>query len=225
MRPALLFVDRHGQHPVVIGEGVLHAVAMVRVQVHVQHALHALRQERQHGEHGIVEIAEAAGAVGPPVVGAARGVKHDTPIHRQLRGVDRTADGGGSALEQAGEQRVFHGADAVTVAHRFLHAAAGIGQAQRLYVVGPVKLRQLRHAGLQALAILSGCEPAQYAAQVNDAGNADDRKGMVFAEGRLPVHIAADEEGLCSALSRAFRDINRHLLAHDAAIVFDFTNK
>jgi hypothetical protein len=81
-----------------------------------------------------------------------------------------------------------------------------------------VKLQQLFDRGLRAFAVLSRVEPPEQATDVHDARNADDRKRMMRAEGRLPVDIAADEERL------AGRGDGR-VVDHDPAIVFGFTNK
>ena len=101
----------------VVGEGVLHAVAMVRVEIDVEHAFQATLEQRQDGEDRIVEVAEAARPVGPAVVRAAGRVEHRAPFEREFGREDRAADGRRGALEDAGEKRVLQGAEAETLAH------------------------------------------------------------------------------------------------------------
>jgi len=59
-----------------------------------------------------------------------------------------------------------------------------------------VELAELRLVGARAVAELARLEPAEQVAEIDDAGDADDRQGMVAAEGGFPVDVAADEEGL-----------------------------
>ena len=51
---------RDGQDPRVVVEGVLHPVAVMRVDVDVEDALEPLVQPGQHAEHRVVQVAEAA---------------------------------------------------------------------------------------------------------------------------------------------------------------------
>lgn len=53
-----VLMEGHGHHPIRGVEGLLDAVAVVHVDVHVQHALVVL-QQLQDPEHDVVHVAEA----------------------------------------------------------------------------------------------------------------------------------------------------------------------
>src|SRR5690606_7601822 len=110
--PASLLVHRYEPDPRIGRERVLHRVAVMRVEIHVEQALDAAIEQPADGERRIVEVAEAAGAPRASVMGAAGGMKGDASRERELGRAQRAADAGRGALEQAGEQRVLHGADA-----------------------------------------------------------------------------------------------------------------
>ena len=58
-------------------EGVLDAVAVMGIQIHIGDSLQALVQHRQDAQDGVVEKTETAGPVAPSVMGAAgRAVNH-----------------------------------------------------------------------------------------------------------------------------------------------------
>ncbi len=56
-------VDGDGQHTVAGVKGVLHAVAMVGVDVNVGDALRAKRKQAQDGNNGVIEDAEPGGEI------------------------------------------------------------------------------------------------------------------------------------------------------------------
>src|SRR3546814_20786389 len=75
-RPASVLVDRQGEDARVVVKGVLHAVAVVGVDVEVEDVPKAAIEEGENGEHRVVEIAETARAVGAAVMGAAGRAEH-----------------------------------------------------------------------------------------------------------------------------------------------------
>src|SRR3546814_8138040 len=91
-RPASVLVDRQGEDARVVVKGVLHAVAVVGVDVEVEDVPKAAIEEGENGEHRVVEIAETARAVGAAVMGAA-GRAVDRPLpRRQQRSEAHTSE-------------------------------------------------------------------------------------------------------------------------------------
>ena len=85
-------VNRDGEHSRVAVEGVLHAVAVVCVDVHVGDAQAALQQVHD-GDDGVVEHTETAGVAGRRVVQAAADVERrlDLAVRHHARGGERRA--------------------------------------------------------------------------------------------------------------------------------------
>ena len=83
-------MERDGQNGVGVIEGVLHAVSVVAVDVHVGDS-YALGDQAFDGDHGIVENAETVGVIGHRVVQAARDVERRVDIadDEHLRRLDR----------------------------------------------------------------------------------------------------------------------------------------
>src|SRR5262249_48172979 len=77
VRPASRLVNRQGEDALVLGEGILHTVAVMRIDIHVVDPSQSLLEQRQDAEDRIVEITEAAGAIGAAMVRAPRRVEHD----------------------------------------------------------------------------------------------------------------------------------------------------
>ena len=68
--PAAGFVDRQRNDARVVGKRILHAVAVMGVEVDVEDPVDTAAQQPQDREHRVVEIAEAARAIAAPVVRA-----------------------------------------------------------------------------------------------------------------------------------------------------------
>ena len=86
-------VDGNRQNVAAAVEGVLHAVAVVHIQVQKRHAAAGGRQ-RQDGENNVVDVAEPRGVIRSGVVVAARrveggpGLAAQEQAGRGHRGVD-----------------------------------------------------------------------------------------------------------------------------------------
>ena len=100
-------MEGEGHHSVCGPEGLLDAVAVVHVDVDVQHA-GVVAQELQDGEHDIVDVAEAGGFGLLGVVQAAGPVDRDEGlVVRQLAG---RVEGGAGVERGVGVQAVEDGA-------------------------------------------------------------------------------------------------------------------
>ena len=186
-------------------EGGLDAVAVMGVEIDIEDALEALLQEGQDREGGVVEVAEAAGMVAHAVVRAARGVVGDPALGREPGCQDGAADRGAGAPEQALEDRVFHRADAVALAHRGADAAAILGRLQGGDIVGRVELEQVVEGGDGAVDIGARAlrlEPAELLAQRQHGADALDGERMIAAVAGFPVDLAGDETARHSGPSR-----------------------
>ena len=107
------FVHGQGQHARVGEVDRLDAVAVMDVEVEVEHAPAGIACPG-HGEGGIVVDAEAAGAVGHRVVEAAAGMERvgDLAAEDRLRRANRSACHGRAGLVHPGEWRIVARADA-----------------------------------------------------------------------------------------------------------------
>jgi len=192
--PAALLVDGDDSHAWLVEERVLHAVAVVRVKVHVQHSLDATLEQPPHGEHRVIEIAEAAGTVAPAVVRASGRVEHGASLERQFRGEQRTADCRGRALEDAGEQRVLEVAESVPLADGRRNATGGVAGPQRLDVASVVVGREFRDGRGATRPRAAGIEPAERFADLQDCRDPRDGQRVVPAETGLAAEIARHEQ-------------------------------
>mmetsp|Transcript_19563 Transcript_19563/g.49742 ORF Transcript_19563/g.49742 Transcript_19563/m.49742 type:complete len:489 (-) Transcript_19563:155-1621(-) len=144
-----VLVEGHGHDAVAHVERLLHAVAMVHVDVDVQHA-RVVAQQLQDGQHQVVHVAEARRLPLLGVVQPARPVDGDVgqPVVELLRALQRRARVQLAEVEHA----VKHGAVLVEVVARQLLAQRGrvVGRhaRQELHVVCRVELSQLRWVGL-----------------------------------------------------------------------------
>ncbi len=178
-----------------VRERVLHAVAVMRVQIDVEHALEARVEQREDREHRVVEVAEAARAIGPAMVRAAGRVIRDATGERKARRVHRAAHARRGTLEEALEQRILHGAETVTLADLAVHLAVRAGVAQRLDVIAAVEARELVLGRARTRVEFAWAEPAERLAEVHHRTDARDAERMMAGVARAPVHVVADEGG------------------------------
>ena len=134
----------HGnhQHCRIAGKGVLHAVAMVSVEIDVQHPLHAALQQGQDGEDRIIEIAEAAGPAWPAVVRATSRVEHDASFEREFGREDRSANSCRGTGEHAWKQRILQGAESEALTRGGGDLSGRVRVAERRDVLGIVESNQ-----------------------------------------------------------------------------------
>ena len=142
--PALVGGD--GEHVRVTVERELHAVAVMRVDVHVGDLQTALAQ-RQDGQHRVVDVAEAGGAVRHRVVKPAREVEGAIrlAVRHQARGEQGAAGHELGGLPEAGEDGIVAGAQAIARGMR--HPVARAHRAQDVNVLARVEARDGLHVG------------------------------------------------------------------------------
>ncbi len=172
--------DRH--HPRIVGEGRFDAIAVVGVEVDIEHPCLAVVEQGQDRKDRIVEEAKAIGAVRHPVMRPARRMKGHAAFERGFGGKDRAADRGRGALVKPLKYRIFHRADIIGLACLGADAAGRFSVAQGGDIVGHVKPRDRLEAGLRALQIgrVFG-EPAQHFAQRHHGADPRNRQWMVPA--------------------------------------------
>ena len=139
-------VGRDRQHVRVAVERVLHAVAVMRVDVDIKDA-HASRAQAQDRQHRVVHVAEARRACGHRVVQAAREVERavGAAVGHQVGGQQRAGGAEASGVPEAGEHGVVAGAEAE--ARRQLRCPAAVAGLQHLEIFGVVVDRELRLGG------------------------------------------------------------------------------
>ena len=125
-----MLVQSDGQHPGIIPERPLHAVAVVGVHVDVRDPLRALAEQPRDRDRRVVVDAEPAGVPGHGVVQAARDAR---PVLRRRRpdGPGRGQRGPGhhgGRLVHAGEHRVVLGAEPVHEQHSFGQVLLALAQ-------------------------------------------------------------------------------------------------
>ena len=180
--PAVGLVDGEGEDAFVVVEGGLHAVTVVRVDVHIQDVVEAGVDPGQDAQHSVVDVAEACGAVGHAVMGAAAGNVDDAGGGGgEARGVDHPAGGGGGTAEDLAIDRVTVGADAVALAVGGLHGLGFLGADQG--------------RGDGAIDVSGGIEPAEGADEVEGSRDARDGERVLGAVGGVTVDLAANEFG------------------------------
>jgi hypothetical protein len=138
-------VQRERHDAVARVEGLLDAVAVVDVDVDVEHALVVLEQ-LEDAEHAVVHVAEARGLALLGVVQAAGPVDADVGLLAvEARGAADRARGGDLAeLEEAVEDgAVLAHVEALQLAQVVLHVVRA-DHAQEVHVVVAVEARQVR---------------------------------------------------------------------------------
>ena len=176
-----------------MGERILHAVAVMGVEVDVGDARQARLQQAQDREHRIVEIAEPAGAIGAAVMRPAGRMEGDAAFERELRRADRASDAGRGALEHPGEQRVLHRADAMPLAGRHVDGAGRGRIAQCRDVAGIVEPRELGFGRAGARLVLACVEPVERVAEVDDRFDPRNRQRVHRPVGAPTIDVVADE--------------------------------
>ena len=194
MGPALALVDRDRVDPRIGGEGVLHAVAVMGVEIGMDQPADAGVQRGQDGEDRVVEIAEAARPVRPAVMGAARRMIGDPAGQRLLRCGDRTADRGRGAPEHAGEYGIFRRAEVETAARVRRDFALFVGPAKCLDIGGVVEPAQGYRVGDRALDPGVRIDPAEVPAQVHGRLDPRYRQRMIAAIGGAAIDVVADKD-------------------------------
>jgi hypothetical protein len=119
-----VLVQADGQHPGIVPERPLHAVAVVGIHVDVGDPLRALAEQPGDRDHRVVVDAESAGVPGHGVMQAARDARAVLGRGRPdgPGGGQRGPGHRGGRLVHAGEHRVVVGAQPVHEQHPLGHA-------------------------------------------------------------------------------------------------------
>ena len=192
--PAALLVDAEGENARVVAEGVLDAVAVVRVDVHVEKAVQAAVEPGEQAEHGVVEVAEAAGPRRLTVMRAAARHMDDAAVQRQPRCEGGAAGPRGGAGKDLAEDRIALRADAETLAVGRVHVLGGLGALEGGDVVRVVEARERVRCRARAVDVALRVEPAERADQVERGGNARDGERVLRAVGGAAVDLRADQQ-------------------------------
>jgi hypothetical protein len=187
---------------VVIAHRRLHAIAVVRVDVQIEHPLRPAVEQRQDRQRRIVEIAKAAGLGGPAVMGAASrvvdysclGPRLGRCIAEKPRGQQRAATGRRRSAEDLRKDRIAVAPQAIAPAGLGTYRALGLCVAHGGDVVACMKARELIDARHGAIDIARLRQPPQRPAQVDDRRDARDRQRMLGAIARSAIDLAADEK-------------------------------
>ena len=108
-------MQRAGDHLRVVAEGILDTVAVMGIDVQVEHP-QALLAQAHDGQRRIVEKTEALGPVRHGMVHAAGGIECQPAGQQLFRRLHAGAGGRGRHGEEAGEVGIFQDADGVALA-------------------------------------------------------------------------------------------------------------
>jgi len=187
-----IHVQRQRRHQRVANEGRLDAVAVVGVEIDIQHP-QPLPTQPGDGQHRIVDVAETACAIGTGVVHPPRRAEGDTARQQHLRAQDAPVGRRRGGREEAGKEGVLEIADVMPLPVAVRDLAIGLALAQRPDVFARVeplefdRRRRPRHAEL-----LRG-QRSVGADQVQRQRDARDPKRVVAAIGMPAVTRGADE--------------------------------
>jgi len=185
-------VQRKRRHPAIANESTLDTVAVVRVDVHVQHPqpLPAQTQDRQHR---VVDVAETARGIRVRVVHAAGRTERDHPFQQHLRAQDAAVGRGRGRGEEAGKVRVLEVADVVPLAIAVRDPALGFALAQCRDVLARVEPLEFRGGGRARHAEFLRGQGAIGMDQVQRQRDARNAERVVAAVGMTAVACRADQ--------------------------------
>ena len=189
-----IHVQRQRKHLGIVEKSRFHAVAMVRVDVHVQHAP-ALAAQAHDAQHRVVEIAETQRLIGASMVHAASRIKADTPADDHFCRLDTGAGRGRGHGEKLLEIRVFQRAELVALAHRVAHPSQHFSTFERRHVCRCMEPFQLEIGGLACLHEFRIAERAIGLYQLMRQRHARDRQWMIAAIGLAAVFGTTNEGG------------------------------
>ena len=192
--PAPLLVNAEGEDTRVVAEGVLDAVAVVRVDVHVEEAVQATVEPGEQAEHRVVEVAEAAGPRRLPVMRAATGHMDGAAAERQPRREGGASGPRGGAGKNLVEDRIALRADGEALAVGRVHALGGLGALEGGDVVRMVEARERVRRRARAFHVAFRVEPAEGADQVERGGNARDGERVLRPVSGAAVDLRADQQ-------------------------------
>ena len=89
--PSPLLMHADGEDPRIASEGILDAIAVMRIDIHVGDTVQTLIQPGEDAEDRIVQVAEAGGAIGAAMMGAAAGAVDGAARLRQMCGEKHAA--------------------------------------------------------------------------------------------------------------------------------------
>ena len=138
------------QYPRIVVEGVLHAIAMMRVDVQIDDVVQAELQPCQQPQNGVVEEAEARRPVRPSMVGAAAGAVDDPAGRGQARRQHHTAGRNCRTAIDVAIHRVALGADAEAGARSVADSLIRFRLAQSGDIGGIMETRQLASVAIGA---------------------------------------------------------------------------
>ncbi len=177
-------------------ERVLHAIAVMGVDIEVDNVVEAGVEPGEDAEHRVVEVAEAAGACRAAVMGAAAGAVDGSAGQDGAAGEHDAAGRGHGATVDLGVDGVALGADAEAGAVFVGDGLGGFGAKEGVDVGGVVEALDMGAVGHGSGEELVVGEPAHGAHEVGAGGDAGDGEGVAGAVGGVAIDFAADVEGL-----------------------------
>ncbi len=187
-------MDGDRQDAPIAGEGRLHPVSMMGIEIDIEDTAEAAIQEAQDSERHVIEIAKAAGAVASAMMGAAGEMMDDPSIRQQqLRGLQSPPAARGRPPEHLRKDRIAVDAEIVSPPRLGIGALRAFGRLQRGQVIRRMEAAELVEGGLGAHDILILLEPAHRADQVQRRRDAGDRQGMAASIAGAPIDVVRDQ--------------------------------
>ena len=189
-------MNAQGEHIVVIVEGVLHAVAMMGVDVDVGDPAQAkFLPDHQRQDH-VVQVAEARRAVRTAMMGAATEAVRDPGLAGpgQARGKHEAAGSNHRTAVHLRIDRIVSDADAVAGLRLRADRLVALGLEQGLDIVRPVITQHLTALGNRGRTVVRLVQPAHRPDQVEGDTHPWHRQRMPGPERGVPVDLAADQD-------------------------------
>jgi hypothetical protein len=140
--PAPILMHGKREDMRVIVKGVLHAIAVVRVNIHVKQRRQPLIAPGEQAQHRIIHITKAGSAIRPAMMRATAWHMHHPARGREPCRQQDTARAGGGAAKYLAIDRIAIGADAKSRPIFGAHALGCLGAHQGRDIVGAVEALQ-----------------------------------------------------------------------------------
>jgi hypothetical protein len=173
-------------------KSVLHAVAVMRIEVQIGDAREPLIEPGQHQQHRVVEVAEPGRPVAPAMMRAAAGAMHHATATGQPGRQHRAPRRGRRSPPDFSVHRIAPRPDVVAGAILIAHRLRRLRPLERTQVAAIMEPRDFVHAGDRRGHELGVVQPAHRAAEIGAGGDARDRQRMPRPVGRAAIHLAAD---------------------------------
>lgn len=177
-RPPRGLVQADGEDAGIIVEGILHAVAMMRVDVQIDDVVQPEVQPCQQPQHRVVQEAETGGTVSPPMMRAAARTVDDPALGRQAGRQHDAARRDCRTAINLPVDRVALRADPEARPDIVADGLGGFGLPQGLKIGRVVKARQLRLRRHRRVVVDVERKPAECGAQVGADRDARHSQGM-----------------------------------------------